>query len=311
MRIAYVETDHAIGEDFRGNPKDSQALLTGDEGAVDNYRLGFSRQTGPFFSPRHAHNFDQIRIVLGGGPMNYGPDRWIQPGEIAYFPEGTPYGPQDYDTPRFGMTFQFGGASGSGYISQSRMMQGIEELKPFGTFERGIFRRSGELPPGMRRERDSYEAVWEHINGRPLEYPKPRYDEPILMKPAHFTWLVDPDQVDVAIKRLGTFSERRLEIAMLRIGPRAQARIPARRSTQIGVMISGTGRAGDHDLRPQAAFSIDRDEGAVIAAATKIEMLLVGLPIFEEHERYPHREEERARYPCHPERSEAKSKDSR
>ena len=111
MKIGYVDPDHAAGTDFRGNPKDAQILLTGTDGTRDNYRLGFTRQTGPFYSPRHAHNFEQIRIVLGGGPMNYGPDCWIQPGEIAYFPEGTPYGPQDYDTTRYGFTFQFGGAS--------------------------------------------------------------------------------------------------------------------------------------------------------------------------------------------------------
>jgi len=286
MKIAYVDPDHAVGTDFRGNPKDGQILLTGADGTRDNYRLSFTRQTGPFYSPRHAHNFDQIRMVLGGGPMNYGPDQWIQPGEIAYFPEGTPYGPQDYDTERFGVTFQFGGASGSGYISLERMLAGMEELKPFGTFEKGIFHRSGELPHGMRRERDSYEAVWEHVNGRPLEYPKPRYDEPILMKPRHFSWQDDPDQVDVSTKLLGTFSERRLEIAMVRVGADARARIPARRGTQLGVVIAGQGRAGERELRRHAAFSLDRDEALVVTAASELELLLVGLPIFAEHERY-------------------------
>ena len=84
-------------------------------------------------------------IILG---MNYGPDRWIAPGELAYFPEGTPYGPQDYDSERYGMTFQFGGASGSGYISLRRMAEGMEALKQFGTFEKGVFHLAGDHPPG-------------------------------------------------------------------------------------------------------------------------------------------------------------------
>jgi hypothetical protein len=156
----------------------------------------------------------------------------------------------------------------------------MEEMKAFGTFEKGVFHRTGDVPPGMRRSRDSYEAVWEHINGRPMEYPKPRYDEPILIKPAHFAWVADPDQPDVSIKRLGTFSERQLEIAMLRVAAGASARIMPRRSTQIGVIISGTGNAGEHELRPQAAFSVERDEGALLAATSELELLLVGLPIF-------------------------------
>jgi hypothetical protein len=284
MKIAYVDPDNAVGEDFRGNPKDGQIMLTGEDDSPDNYRLNFSRQKGPFFSPRHAHNFDQIRIVLGGGSMNYGPDQWIAPGEIAYFPEGTPYGPQDYDTKRYGMTFQFGGASGCGYISLQRMFEGMEELKAFGTFERGIFHRSGELPNGIRRERDSYEAVWEHVNGRPMHYPKPRYDEPILMKPQHFDWRDDADQAGVSTKHLGTFSERQLTISMLRVAAGASARIAARPSTQIGVVIAGAGSAGTHELRQHAAFSVERDEGVVVTAGSELELLWVALPIFAQSE---------------------------
>src|SRR5437868_6583499 len=217
MKIAYVNPNNPVGVDFRGNPKDGQVLLTGEDDAPDNYRLSYSRQAGPFYSPRHKHNFDQIRMVLGGGAMNYGPKKWIQPGELAYFPEGTPYGPQDYDSERYGMTFQFGGASGSGYISLRRMTEGMKALEKFGTFEKGVFHLAGDHPAGVRRKRDSYEAVWEHLNARPLKYPKPRYSEPILMKPSNFDWQNDPEQADLSVKRLGSFSERQLEISMLRV----------------------------------------------------------------------------------------------
>jgi len=284
MKVAYVDPNNPLGADFRGNVKDGQILLTGEEGAPDNYRLNFSRQTGPFYSPRHKHNFDQIRIILGGGAMNYGPDRWIQPGELAYFPEGTPYGPQDYDTARYGMTLQFGGASGSGYISLQRMKEGMEALKQFGSFEKGVFRRAGDLAPGVRRNRDSYEAVWEYVNGRPLKYPKPRYNEPILIKPRHFDWQDEPGQPGVAIKRLGSFSERQIEIAMLRIDASARAQIASRPGTQLGVVIAGAGRIGAHELRQHACFSLDRDEGALVTATSTIELLLVGLPLFKAQE---------------------------
>jgi len=280
MKIAYVDPNNELGADFRGNVKDGQILLTGEEGAPDNYRLNFSRQTGPFYSPRHKHNFDQIRIVLGGGPMNYGPKQWIQPGEIAYFPEGTPYGPQDYDSKRYGMTLQFGGASGSGYISLPRMKEGMEALKAFGSFEKGIFTRSGDLPPGMKRNRDSYEAVWEYINDRPLDYPKPRYNEPILIKPKHFDWQPDAEQPGLGTKHLGSFSERQIEIAMLKIEAGSSARIAARAGVQIGIVVEGAGRIGKDDLRPHAAFSLEPGEGAMVSAATELALYLIGLPIF-------------------------------
>ena len=280
MKIAYVDPNNELGADFRGNVKDGQILLTGEEGAPDNYRLNFSRQTGPFFSPRHKHNFDQIRIVLGGGPMNYGPRQWIQPGEIAYFPEGTPYGPQDYDSKRYGMTLQFGGASGSGYISLPRMKEGMEALKAFGSFDKGIFTRSGDLPPGLKRNRDSYEAVWEYINERPLDYPKPRYNEPILIKPKHFDWQPDAEQPGLAIKRLGSFSERQIEIAMLKIEAGSGVRIAARAGEQIGIVVEGSGLVGGQELRQHAAFSLAPGEGAALSASTALELYLIGLPIF-------------------------------
>jgi hypothetical protein len=281
MKIAYVVSNNAGDADFRGNLKDGQVLLTGEDDAPDNFRLNFSRQLGPFYSPRHKHNFDQVRIVLGGGPMGYGPKQWIQPGELAYFPEGTPYGPQDYDSERYGMTLQFGGASGQGYISARRMKEGMEAMKKFGTFEKGVFHLAGDHPPGVRRKRDSYEAVWEHLSGRPLAYPKPRYSEPILMKPKNFDWRDLAGQPDASIKRLGTFSERQIEISMLRIAASGSALIGSRPGTQIGIVIAGTGRIGESELRPHAAFSLDRNERAVLTAVEEIEMLLVGLPIFE------------------------------
>lgn len=284
MKIGYVEEGAGIGKDFRGNLKDSQALLIGEDDAPDNYRLGFSRQQGQFYSPRHKHNFDQIRMVLGGGAMNYGPDQWIQPGELVYFPEGTPYGPQDYESERYGVTFQFGGASGQGYISIKRMREGVEALKKFGTFDKGVFTRAGDLAPGMKRNRDSYEAVWEHINGRPLVYPKPRYNEPILMRPRNFEWQSVSGQPDLSIKRLGCYSERQTEIAILRVRAGGRAQLAARAGIQLGVVIEGDGHIADKPLRQHAAFELQANESGVLSATSDLEVLLVGLPIFERQE---------------------------
>jgi hypothetical protein len=104
------------------------------------------------------------------------------------------------------------------------------------------------------------------------------------MKPQHFDWHDDAEQAGVSTKHLGTFSERQLEISMLRVAAGASARMAPRPSTQIGVVIAGTGRAGTHELRQHAAFSIEREEGALLTAVTELELLWVGLPIFAESE---------------------------
>jgi len=185
MQIAHAADSADLNSIRTGKERQFKTLLTGEDGALDNFRLYFVRQQGEVDVPRHRHNFDQIRMCLEGpGKQNYGKDKWIAPGEICYFPEGTPYGPEQSNSERLSVTLQFGGASRSGFLSSKRLHQGMEEMKELGTFEKGIFTRTGQLAPGEKRNQDSYEAIWEHVNKRKLVYPKPRYGEPILMKPA-------------------------------------------------------------------------------------------------------------------------------
>ena len=169
MQIAHADDCTDRNSIRTGKERQFKTLLTGEDGALDNFRLYFVRQQGEVDVPRHRHNFDQIRMCLEGpGKQNFGKDKWIAPGEIAYFPEGTPYGPEQSNTERLSITLQFGGASRSGFISSARLHQGMEEMKAFGTFEKGIFKRIGQLAPGEKRNQDSYEAIWEHVNKRKL-----------------------------------------------------------------------------------------------------------------------------------------------
>jgi hypothetical protein len=267
-----------LAANFRAGGKQYQTLLAGAEGAPDNYRLVLVRQTGALDTPRHKHNFDQLRLCLEGR-INYGRNRWIEPGEIAYFPEGTPYGPEICDCDRLGITIQFGGASGAGFMSERQTDAGVRQLQQHGRFENGVFWRAGTRP-GERRNQDSYEAIWEAVNGRRLTYPEPRYDAPVLMRPQHFAWRDEPSQPGVATKLLGIFCERRLELSMLRLAAGAQASMPPRAGTRLGFVLRGEGSAAERALRPLTAFSLDADQSLVFTAASELEMLLVGLPIF-------------------------------
>ncbi len=102
-----------------------QYCLTGDPDSRDNFMLVLGRQDGDFFMPRHRHNFEQIRLPLRGD-MNIGEDLVLKEGQVGYFPEGLPYGPQDDalgKTPpgeRIALVLQFGGTSGYGFMSMDQ-----------------------------------------------------------------------------------------------------------------------------------------------------------------------------------------------
>ena len=67
-------------------------------------------------TPRHRHNFDQIRYVMKG-IYPYAKGKSMSEGTVAYFPESVHYGPQDRPEGLEMMVCQFGGASGSGFVS--------------------------------------------------------------------------------------------------------------------------------------------------------------------------------------------------
>jgi mannose-6-phosphate isomerase-like protein (cupin superfamily) len=282
MQVGHAEDSTSIASTRTGKERQFKTLLTGEDGALDNFRLYFVRQQGEVDVPRHKHNFDQIRVCLEGGAQNYGKDKWIEPGEIAYFPEGTPYGPEQSNTERLSITLQFGGASRSGFISSARVQKAMDEMKEFGTFEKGIFKRVGQLAPGERRNQDSYEAIWEHVNKRKLIYPKPRYGEPILMKPENFDWEAVEDEPGVARKNLCSFSERSLQFSMVKIEPGARGVQLSRGGIQIGFVLNGRGTVNGQALRKHSAFSGRED--FELASDEGMEVLLVGLPVFAEQQ---------------------------
>lgn len=265
----------------RGGDRRFTDLLNGDENAKDNFRLIYAEQKGEFSGPRHRHNFDQVRYCISGA-MNYGPDCWVNAGEVAYYPEGGYYGPEVSDKESVVLALQFGGPSGLGFTGSRRIAEGMEELKAFGTFEKGIFRRSGELAPGTRRNQDAFEAVWEHLRGRKLEYPTPRYPGPILIKPDSIAWAPYGTDGGAFIKRLGVFTECSLDISMLKIDAHGELAIRQRAGTQVGMVLSGAGQIGGEKYDALSAFSLQRDEAAHVRAETQTVMLLIGLPLFEE-----------------------------
>jgi hypothetical protein len=79
MRIAHSETTPwGPVRSTRGGVIKFKTLLEGREGRPDNYQLLLADTDPSFKSPRHRHNFDQVRFALTGA-TNIGPKRNLEP----------------------------------------------------------------------------------------------------------------------------------------------------------------------------------------------------------------------------------------
>src|SRR5262245_7028607 len=58
-------------------------IFKGVPGTPENYRLVLTRNNGPYKSPRHHHNFDQVRFCLEG-KLNIAPGVEIEAGDAGY-----------------------------------------------------------------------------------------------------------------------------------------------------------------------------------------------------------------------------------
>jgi hypothetical protein len=261
------------GLEYRGGMFHFRRLMEGEPGTIDNFQLSLGKMSGEFYSPRHRHNFEQIRFQVKG-TLNYARDGKMTEGIVGYFPEGMAYGPQsqDPDSEPWGAVLQFGGASGSGYLSRDEVKAGMTELSKVGTFSGGVFRRNpGE--PG-KKNLDGYQAIWEHKNGKAMVYPKPRYNHPILMDPKNFAW-IETDTKGVSEKLLGIYSERRVEIALVKIEAGAAYTCGA---PTVFLTTSGTGAAANQPLREFTTVWVARGDRVTFKADETVEMLRMGLP---------------------------------
>jgi hypothetical protein len=249
-----------------------QRLLEGEEGSDGNFSLELVKTFNDFFSPRHRHNFDQVRFQVEG-MFDFGKSGKMRPGMVGYFPESTRYGPQTSTADALLLVLQFAGASRARYMSKTQLGRGVSELKAFGTFENGIYTVVDEQ--GRKRNRDSYEAVWEHVFGQPLAYAASRYNDAILIDPEGFAWMPRQGEPGVTERLLGVFTERRTELAFVRLEPGARHRAPGGR---IYFVTSGQGRAGGAEWAPRTTIHVAEGEDGVFEARATSEMLTISFP---------------------------------
>ena len=204
-------------------------------------RIGISRhRKDDYYSPRHRHNFDQVRFTIAG-QVKYGPFQ-TQPGDCIYFPEGVFYGPTEIASEEaLTCTVQTQGPSWGFFPERDKLEQTTAELAA----EAELDRAHGRIRWPSGRWQDSYEAAWERITGQKMVYPAARYSNPVLLRSSAFTWLPTREGPGVCVKPLARFNETGPVVRLIRIESGSQ--LPAGESAwhQLSIVVSGTARYGE------------------------------------------------------------------
>ena len=203
-------SQHHRGQDYRkGHVR--QMFAIHDPAAGISYRASYSKTPAAPSSPRHRHNFEQIRFIVDGewrfGKRRYGT------GWLGFFPEAAFYGPQENLIESRGFVIQYPGPSGARFVSREEERRAQREMT-----EEGIRFESGLAHFQDGRRQDGSEALWERVSGQRLKYPKPLFDDSVWMNTELFDWQ-PTDFEGVSIKRLAYFNRRGPAIALLRIDP--------------------------------------------------------------------------------------------
>jgi hypothetical protein len=264
----------------RGGDLRARILLEGEPGRPDNFQFSLAVTNEDFVSPRHKHNFEQLRCVLDGA-FDFGRDGQMTAGMVGYFPEGVAYGPQSSKNGTLACVLQFGGVSGSGYLSAAEVKAGMDALAKDGAFHNGIYRRgegkaAGEGGREGKANQDAFEAIWEFVNGRKLTYPVSPFAAPVLMNGEGAAWT----ECDAGLyeKRLGSFDATEVSVRLLRLSPGHTGRLQGR---VLGLALSGGGRIAEEPLRALTAFHLAVGESAALSAEDEVTLLCYGLPVLQ------------------------------
>ena len=268
----------AWGENLAAHRQGGMAhkvLFEGEEGSPDNFVWVLADEGADYYSPRHRHAWDQVRLCLEGS-IPIGKDMRLDQGEVGYFPEGVPYGPQEGGPNRKTLVLQVGGASGLGYLSARQLREARAELAGEGVFEGGVFRRiRGEGKANL----DAYEALWRHVTGRPIDYPKPRYQAPVLMRPEAFPWRDDPQAAGVRRRPLASFPERGLGLEFLALEPGAGLELAPGAARRLLFVRAGSGLCGGGPYEALTAIRIEPGEAATLEAREASDIFAITLTL--------------------------------
>src|SRR5262249_59504286 len=134
------------------------------------------------------------------------------------------------------------------------------ELRKFGEFKKGVFHRTSGTG---KKNMDGMQAIWEHVNGRPMVYPNPRLTNPAFMDPTHYKWSKVDGTSNVAERLFPVSSERGAESRIVKFEPGSRHIL---RGRAVYYTLSGKGTVGSEPLRAMTSFYLDSGESVEITA---------------------------------------------
>lgn len=254
MRISEADKSEGgrVGS-MRSGTLDQKFLLQGETGSPNNYLLNVGLTgSGGWGTPRHRHNFDQIRYVLKG-KYPASPHKIMDEGSVAYFPESVHYGPQDRPDGLEMMVIQFGGASGSGFLSTPDREAANKRLESKGTFKDGIFTWVDDK--GQKHNMDGSAACFEEATGQKLVFHPARYDDVVMMDPEGHAWM-ETGTPGVQTKHLGTFTERNTVIRFIQVAKGATFATGSRDQIEVLFMSKGKVTVGGQSYGPKTGIEL-------------------------------------------------------
>ena len=263
-----------VRKGFRGGNIGFRDLMTGQAATPGNYGLQLVHIEDEYHTPQHRHNFEQVRIMLEGS-FSFGKGLIQHQGSVGYFCEGTHY-TQKGEGRSVTLLLQIGGPSQQGFMSRAQLRTGIDQLSERGKFEDGIFTWIDEA--GKKHNQDSYEAVWEHVHGTSIVYPKPQYLAPVLLEPSRFTWRML--SAGVYNKALGTFNGYGLKLSQLQLEAGAQLTLDTSARAQLLFCKIGEGNLEHETYGPWSSAEIEVGESISVVAKSKSEFYVFDLPDF-------------------------------
>jgi hypothetical protein len=228
---------------------------------------------GTFTAPRHKHNFDQIRYTISGTP-DFGHYQVSAAGQSAFFPAGAAYGPETIEEADV-LLIQWG----TDWVSRAQHDATYAEMQKVGEFREGFYITTDA--DGNEQRADGRNAVWEAFNGRKLEYPTPRYPQPVMMAPEGFRWRAAENAAGVSQKVLGRFTEDDVYLANYRWDrDDGSLVLPSERLQLVWV---GRGQITVHEVRYEPATVIFCEYGETVplsaTAGTEIVVFGLALPV--------------------------------
>jgi hypothetical protein len=147
-------------------------------------------------------------------------------------------------------------------------------LSRTGTFQNGVYTRTDAQ--GRKHNKDSYEAIWEFYNHRPIEYPRPRYADVAVMDPqAHKARIRGQG---VKVRHLGSFSEGFTTVQIVEAETGARLEFGNDRQPTILFLRRGALKGAERSYPEMTAFHIGAGERQSFAVEAPVELLEVNLP---------------------------------